>query len=302
MKTLEKKGSGAIIFVGAIAVKASSVDRAFSMKNLCKRLGEFAPGDYAAEPEPVAPEPVSPALADDWKEFRAERDRVPARQSEPPSHSALAELKKRHRLERKRLARRLAGHTLSAINRARHGLAAKQRQERKAAVGPRPRSGQRRPGFKAWLKAHGRARQANLWRYCNRPLASAPSSSSPPPVGSRLTPKPPTSAIGNPRAGTPPAPALSRQDARIGCFCEWKVTVVRPSRMPFFATPRKAAPGRSGTGGTTRNGQRPTLSAWPGMRSWSKAVCSHRRSLWKIRRRRRNGLKMRRGGKCRGYA
>ncbi|GHU95945.1 hypothetical protein AGMMS49974_08620 [Deltaproteobacteria bacterium] len=46
----EKPGSGAIVFVGDIAVKASSVDRAFSMKNLCKRLGDFTPGMYAPEP------------------------------------------------------------------------------------------------------------------------------------------------------------------------------------------------------------------------------------------------------------
>jgi hypothetical protein len=35
----EQKGSGAIIFVGEVAVKASSVDRAFSTGTLCKRLG-----------------------------------------------------------------------------------------------------------------------------------------------------------------------------------------------------------------------------------------------------------------------
>jgi hypothetical protein len=41
---LEKKGSGAIVFVGDIAVKASSVDRNFSLGKLCKRLGDFEPG------------------------------------------------------------------------------------------------------------------------------------------------------------------------------------------------------------------------------------------------------------------
>jgi hypothetical protein len=45
----EKKGSDAILFVGEIAVKASSVDRAFSMGALRKRLGEFTPGDYPEE-------------------------------------------------------------------------------------------------------------------------------------------------------------------------------------------------------------------------------------------------------------
>ena len=42
----EKKGSGAIIWVGETAIKASSVDRSFSMGKLVKRLGEFVAGDY----------------------------------------------------------------------------------------------------------------------------------------------------------------------------------------------------------------------------------------------------------------
>ena len=47
------------MFVGEIAVKASSVDRAFSMKNLCKKLCEFEPGNYDPEPTKIEPEPVS---------------------------------------------------------------------------------------------------------------------------------------------------------------------------------------------------------------------------------------------------
>ena len=39
----EQKGSGAIIFVGDIAVKASSVDRNFSMKNCAKTGGFYTP-------------------------------------------------------------------------------------------------------------------------------------------------------------------------------------------------------------------------------------------------------------------
>lgn len=37
----ERKGSGAVIFVGETAVKASSVDRKFGLSKLCKRLGEY---------------------------------------------------------------------------------------------------------------------------------------------------------------------------------------------------------------------------------------------------------------------
>ena len=42
----EKKGSGALVWVGDVAVKASSVDRAFSMPKLVKKLGKFEDGDY----------------------------------------------------------------------------------------------------------------------------------------------------------------------------------------------------------------------------------------------------------------
>ena len=43
----EKKGSGALVWVGDVAVKASSVDRTFSLPKLTKRLGEFEAGEYA---------------------------------------------------------------------------------------------------------------------------------------------------------------------------------------------------------------------------------------------------------------
>ena len=36
-----RKGSGAVIYVGETPIKASSVDRDFSLAKLCKRLGEF---------------------------------------------------------------------------------------------------------------------------------------------------------------------------------------------------------------------------------------------------------------------
>ncbi|MCL2123715.1 MAG: relaxase/mobilization nuclease domain-containing protein [Desulfovibrionaceae bacterium] len=177
----EKKGSGALIIVGDIPVKASSVDRAFSMGNLCKRLGEFIPGEYG-EPELVAPEPVSSAHVEDWKEYRAERDNTLATQSDAQYLSARMELKTRHKLERKRLARRLPGHSLSVINHARHGLAMQQREERRALAASRPRSGLQRQSFKSWLKAHGRNQQADSWRYRNRPIPPAPSPPSSPSI------------------------------------------------------------------------------------------------------------------------
>lgn len=65
----EKKGSGAIVFVGDVAVKASSIDREFSMGKLCKRLGEFQPGIYPQEMSQIEPEPVSKIAEDKWHEY-----------------------------------------------------------------------------------------------------------------------------------------------------------------------------------------------------------------------------------------
>ena len=67
---LEKKGSGAIIWVGEQAVKASSVDHAFSMGKLCKRLGEFVAGDYEDIAPSPTPEPLYPAQRPAWEMYR----------------------------------------------------------------------------------------------------------------------------------------------------------------------------------------------------------------------------------------
>ena len=73
----------------------------------------------------------------------------------------------------------MAGHNLSVINRARHGLAVKQRQERRALTSQRPRLGVKRQSFKSWLRERGRDYQADCWRYRNRAIPSALRSSPP---------------------------------------------------------------------------------------------------------------------------
>ena len=56
----KNKSSSAVIFVGDTAVKASSVDKNFSLSRLSKRLGEFKPGYYSERTfNKPAPEPVS---------------------------------------------------------------------------------------------------------------------------------------------------------------------------------------------------------------------------------------------------
>ena len=68
----EKKHRGAVIWVGDVAVKASNVDRQFSMSKLCKRLGEFQPGDYKEIAKPP-PEPVSTVNQEEWHEYQKEK-------------------------------------------------------------------------------------------------------------------------------------------------------------------------------------------------------------------------------------
>ncbi len=162
----EKKGSGAIIFVGDVAVKASSVDRAFGMGNLCKRLGEFVPAPAVEEadtpPPPLTPEPVSDVNLEEWRLYQQEKRT--ARQ--PVRPNIMEAFKQQQREERKRILPTLAKHGLHILNIARHFLKLKQREERqqaRQAAQPTPIS--RKPRFETWLRDRGLHVQANRWRH-----------------------------------------------------------------------------------------------------------------------------------------
>jgi hypothetical protein len=51
---IEQKGSGAILWVGNVAVKASTAGRYCSLSVLEKRLGEFVPPEHAQQLPPRA--------------------------------------------------------------------------------------------------------------------------------------------------------------------------------------------------------------------------------------------------------
>lgn len=161
-----KKGSGAIIFVGDVAVKASSVDRAFGMGNLCKRLGEFVPAPAVEEadtpPPPMTPEPVSEVNLEEWRQYQQEKRT--ARQPAQPNRMEV--LKARQREERRRILPTLAKHGLHILNIARHFLKLKQREElQQARQAARPVSPNRKPRFETWLRDRGLHVQANRWRH-----------------------------------------------------------------------------------------------------------------------------------------
>jgi hypothetical protein len=163
----EQKGSGAIIFVGEVAVKASSVDRAFSMGKLCKRLGEFVAGNYAADLPAPEPEPVSFINLKQWKQYHAERNGQASSSSPMPEGSPEIDLlKERHRKDRAILHEWLSGHPRCVLNIARHALKLQQREEirllRRETKKP---SRSRRLRFEDWLRDRGLCRHANRWRY-----------------------------------------------------------------------------------------------------------------------------------------
>ena len=98
----EKKGSGAIIWVGDTAVKASSVDRSFSMGKLVKKLGEFVAGNYEEELK-IEPEPLDKTTVKDLQIYQATTEELDRqrRKIEERNNREKAELVARQKTERK---------------------------------------------------------------------------------------------------------------------------------------------------------------------------------------------------------
>ena len=188
----EKKGSGAIIFVGEIAVKASSVDRAFGMSTLCKRLGDFVPAPAAetekqidTPPPPLPPEPVSAVNLEEWQQYQEEKSTA----QQPAQPSIMEALKQRQREERKRILPTLAKHGLHILNIARHFLKLKQREElQQARQAARPVPPIRKPCFETWLRDRGLHVQANRWRHRGRLEKLQPAAPTPTPPVSVIPP------------------------------------------------------------------------------------------------------------------
>ena len=160
----EEKGSGAIIFVGDIAVKASSVDRAFSMGKLCKRLGDFEEGTYPDDQGKIAPEPVSSVNLKEWKAYQ-EAFAGALGKAGTAQNAELARMKERHRVERKGALSRLAKYGLPVLNIARHCLMMQQRAERLSLCSGRKKARGGKPRFETWLRAQGLSPQAERWRH-----------------------------------------------------------------------------------------------------------------------------------------
>ena len=167
-----RKGSGALIWIGETAIKASSVDRSFSMPKLVKRLGEFEEGNYPEERSKVEPEPVSHVAEELWRAYQRQRQIICQKQVQAQKEKKQAEddLKEQHRREQETMLERLARHGLSILNISRHFLGERQKKERrelKATLRVRPRASTA-PSFKNWLIQKGQRRSVQLWRLRRR--------------------------------------------------------------------------------------------------------------------------------------
>jgi len=155
------------------------VDRAFSMKHLCKRLGDFVPGAYPDDMPKVEPEPVSPINLEEWKQYCAEIVPPPSVPQIVMQDIVIELLKVRQRKARESLPSRLAeklhpsdstpGHAFKCprpiLNIARHFQKLQHQEERRQLRRKVPRRIRRRPRFETWLRIQGLPEKAEQWRY-----------------------------------------------------------------------------------------------------------------------------------------
>lgn len=185
----EKKGSGAVVFVptakGEIAIKASSIDRNFSMGKLSKKLGDFVVGEYPKEEIDTAPppkampeasieptaEPVSPVNVEEWKEYQADCAAITQENKDEDKKIAeeqkLSRLKKKHKKEREKAIANLKSHGISILNIARYFLSRQQKEEIRKLREEIQSKVKRRLRFVTWLQHNGLEKEAELWRYRN---------------------------------------------------------------------------------------------------------------------------------------
>ncbi len=174
----EKKGSGAIIWVGQTAIKASSVDRSFSMGKLVKRLGEFVAGNYDATMPEIKPEPLSQTIAPDLQIFRAATQELAKRKKENAAkeREEWEELQARQKLERQVKLGNIGKKHPVLVPIARYCLKLQQKDERKVfhneQVEKRPSF--IRPKFNQWLLRRGKNLAAILAKNPEKSRHTAP--------------------------------------------------------------------------------------------------------------------------------
>ena len=167
----EKKGSGALVWVGDAAVKASSVDRSFSLPKLVKKLGEFEEGNYSNERPRLTPEPVTEVetmFEEDWREYLQEQETEKKKRALilKQKKDALQRWEEKRKARREALLRTLSSHGLSIMNIGRHFLKEQQQQEKRKLRHTQKTIPERRTRphtFKHWFSQKA-SKKAVLWR------------------------------------------------------------------------------------------------------------------------------------------
>ncbi|MDR1649900.1 MAG: relaxase/mobilization nuclease domain-containing protein [Synergistaceae bacterium] len=184
--SFEAKGSGAILRIGDVAVKASKASRDASMSKLIARLGEYVPRPEGTIIANRAPEPVERAaksgVKSEWERFKAAREVYFKDKKE--ENAALTE---RHRKERASLRERQKAERGSAfagswkgrgaiLNRNRSIMAAHQQGEkldmldrqRREIEAFREKYPRRFVSFKTWLEQEKDQGAYLSYRYPNQ--------------------------------------------------------------------------------------------------------------------------------------
>jgi len=177
----EKKGSGALIWVGDVAVKASSVDRAFSLPKLVKRLGTFEAGEYPEEKATLRPEPMPPIktmFAEEWQEYQRERELEKKKRALilKQKKDTLQRWEEERKARRENSLRRLSRYGLPMMNIGRHFLKEQLRQEnrkRQQAQAVLPSQQPLQRTFRLWLMQKD-MRKSALWRHRRKIRPDAP--------------------------------------------------------------------------------------------------------------------------------
>jgi hypothetical protein len=174
---IEAKGSGAVVWVGPIAVKASVAGRDCSMAALERRLGEYVGppvGVSVAWREPQALLEGMPG----WSSYTQERQRHGAEKAAGQAELRAKQtvevlgMRRQHLAERRRMFDRGWGGKGRLLNAMRSLLAAEhsirktalQQRQRQERTDVRERFG-RFPDFEEWLRRKGGPELAQRWRH-----------------------------------------------------------------------------------------------------------------------------------------
>lgn len=175
----EKKGSGAVVFVGDVPVKAAKACRKSSMGKLEKRLGAYEPAPVGLELAQRQPEPVK-ADTPRWDEYQgAKRQHEDQRKREQTAikqrHEAeWQDVRDRHRARREELlsgdwrGKGAAKNAISSVAKFEQAgdeaeLKERHRREKEALKKRLPHF----PKIEDWYLAQARPDLAEQWRYRN---------------------------------------------------------------------------------------------------------------------------------------